>query len=101
VRQPVLYSTSASLEYAGDGNGRSFKIDGRLVAHSLRTNDIVDTLRTSSTASFHSPPLDPIVIRIAVGIDADYWLVTLATMTSALIGGMLVIWSLDSISVWR
>ena len=94
-------SASASLEYAGDDNVRSSEIDGRMAAHSLRTNDIEDILMTSSTASLHPPPLDPIIIRIAVGMDADYWLVTLATVTSALIGGMLVILSLDSISVWR
>ncbi|KAL3827349.1 hypothetical protein ACHAXA_003083 [Cyclostephanos tholiformis] len=100
VRHPVLYSASANLEHVGDDDGGS-SIGGRLLAYSLIVNDFdKDHDWKLSTASLHLPPPDPIFIRVAVGMDADYWLVTLATMTSAIIGGMLVIWSLDSISVW-
>ena len=95
VQQPVLYSAYASLYgYAGSDDGST---GGRLLAsYALRTDDVGDDRTTTSSY----PPPDPIVIRVAAGVDSDYLFVTVATMTSALIGGLLVIRSLDSISVW-
>lgn len=42
----------------------------------------------------------PIIVNVAAGIDDDYWWVTLITMSAAVIGGIAVITSIDSISDW-
>ncbi|KAL3771364.1 hypothetical protein ACHAW5_000073 [Stephanodiscus triporus] len=55
---------------------------------------------TTTTTTNACPPPDPIVVRVAAGVNGDYWSVKIATMTSALIGGLLVMRGLDSISIW-
>lgn len=100
VHRPVLYSASVGLERAGHDDGGSMA--GRLAYYALRSddNDVVGDDPTTTTTMNARPPLDPIVVRVAAGIDGDYWSVTIATMTSALIGGLLVMRGLDSISIW-
>ena len=115
VQQPILYSAYASLnddvgsdDVGSDDVGSDDEsTGGRLLAsYALRTDDVGDdrtttatTTRTRTTTVSYPPP-DPIVIRVAAGVDSDYLFVTVMTMMSALIGGLLVIRSLDSISVW-
>jgi hypothetical protein len=43
---------------------------------------------------------DPIIVHVAAGFDGDYWWVTSITMLSALIGGFMIMKSIDSISLW-
>jgi hypothetical protein len=42
----------------------------------------------------------PVVINVAAGMNADYWWVTLITMSAAVVGGIVVIKSMDSVSQW-
>jgi hypothetical protein len=113
VQQPILYSAYASLndDVGSDDVGSDDEsTGGRLLAsYALRTDDVGDDRTTTTTATTTTttrtttasyPPPDPIVIRVAAGVDSDYLFVTVVTMMSALIGGLLVIRSLDSISVW-
>ena len=41
-----------------------------------------------------------IVVNVAAGVNSDYWWVTVITMLAAVIGGIAVIKSMDSISKW-
>jgi hypothetical protein len=81
IQQPLLYSAVADI------------YDRRYI------------LQTNATASEYggdnkwSVP-QPIIVNVAAGIDDDYWWVTLITMSAAVIGGIAVITSIDSISDW-
>ena len=87
IQQPMLNSASASI--GGDENAESDEATYYM-------------LQTASEAAATSlpPPPNPIIIHVAAGLDSDYWWVTIVTMSSALIGGFLLIKSLDSVSIW-
>jgi hypothetical protein len=59
---------------------------------------VLDT-HTSSVEKSKIP--QPIVISVAIGVDNDYWWVTSITMLSALVGGFVVMGSIDSVSTWN
>ncbi|KAL9181820.1 hypothetical protein ACHAXT_012163 [Thalassiosira profunda] len=84
IEQPVLYAASATLEAPTAMDGSDAAIHFK-----LRTTGVNE----------HRPP-DPVVIRVAAGSDGDYGWVTLVTMASALIGGLMLMRSLDEASVW-
>ena len=77
IQPPVLYSATAKL----DGAARStlFSLDLNAVQFAA----------------------DPVVFRVSTGRQSDYWIVTIATMGTALVGGILLLRSIDSISTWR
>jgi hypothetical protein len=49
-------------------------------------------------ATEHTP--DPIIVNVAAGIYDDYWWVTSVTMLSALIGGVIIMQSIYTASIW-
>mmetsp|Transcript_27312 Transcript_27312/g.64878 ORF Transcript_27312/g.64878 Transcript_27312/m.64878 type:complete len:424 (+) Transcript_27312:176-1447(+) len=77
IQQPVLYSATAKLD-----------ITARSTLFSLNLNDV-------------QPAADPVVFTVATGNHSDYWFVTIATMGTAFVGGVLLIRRIDSISTWR
>ena len=79
IQQPVIYSAFATVQ-------NNAKASDAKAFYSLQ-------LQSSSIP-------DPIVIHVPAGLDSDYWLVTLITMVSALIGGFGMMKSLDSVSKW-
>lgn len=90
VQRPVLYSASASFIEEEDDDATA-------------TDDADDD---TSNAKYYAlrrtaeVPPEPIIIRVAAGLDDDYWWVTAVTMSSALIGGLMLIRNLDSVSMW-
>jgi hypothetical protein len=86
IQQPILYSGSMTLISKG--------------SNSFRQHFVLDTTASAQTRQSPKHALDPIVINVAVGIDDDYWWVTSVTMLSALIGGFIIMRSIDSASIW-
>jgi len=89
IQQPVLYSAIANVQ--------CLPLDCSLERTYI--------LETNATTSEHNSgkKLDipqPVVIDVAAGIHNDYWFVTMITMSAAVIGGIIVIKSMDSISKW-
>lgn len=82
IQHPVLYSASMSLEGADEPNA-----------------NIYYALKTDALEAILNPP-DPIIVHVVAGLDSDYWWTTIITMTSAMIGGLILINSLDSVSTW-
>mmetsp|Transcript_13258 Transcript_13258/g.32220 ORF Transcript_13258/g.32220 Transcript_13258/m.32220 type:complete len:500 (+) Transcript_13258:96-1595(+) len=81
IQHPVVFSASASL----------------------RENDKHDESNVSRYFERESdarPPPNPIIIHVAAGMDGDSWWVTAITMSSALIGGLMLMKSLDLVSMW-
>mmetsp|Transcript_38698 Transcript_38698/g.63275 ORF Transcript_38698/g.63275 Transcript_38698/m.63275 type:complete len:91 (+) Transcript_38698:507-779(+) len=81
IKQPSLYSASVTLGDENESNAKYY------------------TLQTDVTEEKLNPP-DPIIIHAAAGLDSDYWWITGITMSSALIGGLVLMKSLDSVSIW-
>lgn len=77
MQQPVLYSATAKLD-----------VTARSALFSLDLNAV------QFAAS-------PVVFTVATGNHRDYWFVTIATMGTALVGGVILIRRIDSISTWR
>lgn len=80
IQQPLLYSAVADI------------YDRKYI---LQTNA---TAKYGGDNKWAVPK--PIIVNVAAGIDDDYWWVTLITMSAAVIGGIAVITSIDSISDW-
>ncbi|KAL3794305.1 hypothetical protein HJC23_012430 [Cyclotella cryptica] len=85
IQQPTLYS--AKLRFVERDNNDS------LLTFILDTETPVESHKESAV-------LDPVVVHVAAGFDNDYWRVTSVTMLSALIGGFMIIKSIDSVSIW-
>jgi hypothetical protein len=108
IQRPILYSAYASLvkKYGDDVDDDEEK--KKMTRQRRRQRQQVDYLfcnmkaATSTTPTTMLYPRDsfPLVISIAAGMDDHYWLVTIVSMTLAFIGGLLVLRSLDSISIW-
>ena len=77
IQQPILYSATAKLDVAA--RSTMFSLDLNAVQFAA----------------------DPVVVGVATGNLRDYWFVTIATMGTALVGGILLIRSIDSVSTWR
>ena len=88
IQQPVLYSAFAIIH----GNDKTEEQIYRLQA---------DVTSPSFDETKSSIPPNPIVIHVAAGLYDDYWWITLVTMSSALIGGLVLMKSLDSVSIWN
>jgi hypothetical protein len=87
LHQPFLYSATAQLmEKEGGSTLKYFVLD--------------TSASTESRYSEESRIPEPILIAVAAGLDDDYWWVTSITMLSALIGGFVVMRSIDSVSTW-
>lgn len=88
IEQPVLYTATARLlDRKGSEAMQFFVLD-------------TATLTESSQDSYEPTTPIPLVINVAVGVDDDYFLVTSITLLSALIGGFIVIRSIDLVSIW-
>ncbi|KAL3772247.1 hypothetical protein ACHAWO_012645 [Cyclotella atomus] len=84
VQQPVLYSSIISvMERTSNDPLQYFVLD------------------THASSVEKSKIPQPIVISVAIGVDNDYWWVTSITMLSALVGGFVVMRSIDSVSTWN
>jgi hypothetical protein len=84
IHQPVLYSSIIRvMERTSNDPLHYFVLDTH-----------------ASTIEESRMPL-PIVIPVATGVDNDYWWVTSITMLSALLGGFVVMKSIDSVSTWN
>jgi hypothetical protein len=81
IQQPVLYSAIADI------SERKYILQTDVTASEFGRDKKWDVPQ-------------PIVTNIAAGINADYWWVTLITMSAAVIGGIVVIKSMDSVSQW-
>jgi len=90
IQQPTLYSASATKIHGDDTSNEEQR-------YRLQT----DVTSPSFDEAKSSIPSNPIVIHVAAGIDDDYWWITLVTMSSALIGGLVLMKSLDSVSIWN
>ena len=91
IQQPTLYSASAAT-INGDDDASNEEQRYRLQT---------DVTSPSFDETKSSIPPNPIVIHIAAGSDDDYWWITVGTMSSALIGGLVLMKSLDSVSIWN
>jgi hypothetical protein len=83
IQQPTLYSATADFQ--------CLTLDSSL-------KYILQTDVTASDKKWDVP--QPIIINVAAGINDNYWWVTLITMSAAIIGGIVVIKSMDSLSQW-
>jgi hypothetical protein len=83
IQQPILYSAIADVHCLTLDCARQRKYN----------------LQTDVTGKKWDVP-QPIIIKIAAGTHADYWWVTILTMSAAVIGGIVVIKSMDSVSQW-
>ena len=88
IQQPILYSAYASLENENEPTGQKQR-------YTLQRDATASNFKQNNA---YSP--DPIIINVAAGLDSDYWWITAITMSSALIGGLLLTKSLDSVSIW-
>ena len=94
IQQPVLYHASAATATTS----RKSETE-----ESIQYTSILQTDVGNDNAKFNNTPNTPprpISIQVSTGNDDDYWYITLITMLSALLGGWLVMISLDSVSVW-
>lgn len=90
IQQPVLYLANAHIQCL-------------TVDCSLERKYILKTDASASEFGTVDKKLDMpqlIFINVAAGINADYWWVSLITMSAAVIGGIAVIKGMDSISKW-
>lgn len=89
IQQPVLYSAIARV--------KCLPLDCLLERkYILETNATASELDAGK--KFDIP--QPVVIDVAAGVHDDYFWVTSITMSVAVIGGIVVIKSMDSISKW-
>jgi len=79
IEPPSLYSAGIRL-HPSNGDAREY------------------VLRTHAPAFGQAD--GPIVIRVAAGATGDYWWVTFVTLAVALAGGVVLVRSLDSVSIW-
>jgi hypothetical protein len=88
IQHPILYSANACLMEGEGGNVIQYFV--------------LDTAAGSETSDDSGISLmqEPIIIDVATGMDDDYWWVTCITMFSALVGGFVVMRSIDSVSIW-
>lgn len=91
IQQPVLYSASATILSGDDDEQNKLEQQYRLQT---------DVYALTTANDKESVPPNPIIIHVPAGLDDDYWWVTFVTMASALIGGLLLMKSLDSVSIW-
>lgn len=88
IQQPMLYAAVADL--------RCLTADCPLERNYI--------LQTDAAASEYKRDKwdipQPIIISVAAGINADFWWVTLMTMSAAMIGGIVVVRNIDSVSDW-
>eukprot|EP00985_Skeletonema_marinoi_P017650 scaffold9736_cov144-Skeletonema_marinoi.AAC.19 len=89
IQQPVLYSTMANVQCLtlDCSFDRKYILQTDVSASEFGTNKALDMP-------------EPVLINVAAGINADYWWVTLITMSAAVVGGIVVIKSIDSVSQW-
>lgn len=76
IQHPILYSAGVSMR----------KAEGRKQHFALQQGENVAS--------------DPIIAYVAAGLDSDYRLVTLVTMVSALMGGLVLMRSMGQVSIW-
>mmetsp|Transcript_11569 Transcript_11569/g.24668 ORF Transcript_11569/g.24668 Transcript_11569/m.24668 type:complete len:485 (+) Transcript_11569:169-1623(+) len=81
IQQPALYSSSIWFGDEAETNAKYYN---------LRT-EVIDE---------NSSHPEPIVIHVPAGLDNDYWWITIVTLSSAMIGGLVLMKSLDSVSEW-
>jgi len=89
IQQPVLYSAMANVQ--------CLTLDCSFDRKYILQTD-VSASEFSTDKKLDIP--QPVVINVAAGINADYWWVTLITMSAAVVGGIVVIKSMDSVSQW-
>lgn len=89
IQQPVLYSAIAHVQCLTLDCSSERK-------YFLKTD--ASTSQFSADMKWDVP--QPIVVNVAAGVNSDYWWVTVITMLAAVIGGIAVIKSMDSISKW-
>jgi len=89
IQQPILYSANADVQCLP----LDCLVERKYI---LETNATASELGAGK--KFDIP--QPVVVDVAAGITNDYWWVTLITMSAAVIGGIVVIKSMDSISKW-
>ena len=94
IQQPVLYHASAATATTSRKSETEESIQYTSILQTDVGNDNAKFNNTPNT------PPHPISIQVSTGNDDDYWYITLITMLSALLGGWLVMISLDSVSVW-
>jgi len=88
IQQPILYAASATIHGVDDTEEQRYRLQ-------------TDVTSPSFEKAKSSIPPNPIVIHVAAGLDDDYWWITILTMSSALIGGLVLMKSLDSVSIWN
>jgi hypothetical protein len=88
IQQPILYSANIRCMEVDNNDSVSYGILN------------MDTLAETRKNPEESEIPDPIIVHVAAGFDGDYWWVTSITMLSALIGGFMIMKSIDSISLW-
>jgi len=88
IQQPILYSASATIHSDESTEEQRYRLQ-------------TDVTSPSFEKAKSSIPPNPIVIHVAAGLDDDYWWITILTMSSALIGGLVLMKSLDSVSIWN
>ncbi|KAL7489024.1 hypothetical protein ACHAW6_014619 [Cyclotella cf. meneghiniana] len=88
IQQPILYSANFRFMEADNHDAVSHGI--------LDTHALVDTYKNPEESAVP----DPIIVHVAAGFDGDYWWVTSITMLTALIGGFMIMKSVDSVSMW-
>ena len=115
IQRPILYSAYASLIKKYDNDEKKMtrqhqqqvnyifcstldNYDDTTSRHRLDKEKAVAESMTTTT--FPDDYSSHIIITVAAGMDEHYWFVTIVSMTFAFIGGLLVLVSLDSISVW-
>ena len=86
IGQPILYSASMQVIGSEKGNTIQYFV--------LDTDPAIENQNSSRIHEL-------IVINVAAGIDQGYWIVTAITMLSALIGGFVIMASIDSVSIWE
>jgi hypothetical protein len=116
IQRPILYSASASLVKKYDNDEKNMTRQQQqqqqvnyILCNTPNYDDTtsscrhrLDKERVSMTPTTTYPHDDSshIIITIAAGKDEHYWFVTFVSMALAFIGGLWVLVSLDSISIW-
>lgn len=86
VQKPVLYSASVRLDDQDKGTYQQYL---------LQTDPGASTFTEPASKS-----QDVIIIHVAAGLDDDHAWVTIVTLSLAMLGGFVLMRSLDSISIW-
>ena len=99
IQQPILYSASVSTTEERVSSSTDKRFFNQRI-HVLRT-DLSSSGYDVDGEHIYTTPPNPIIIHVAAGFDDDYWWVTLATMSTVLFGGLVLMKSMDLVSTWR